>query len=111
MGNVVPEPADRIPMGGGSRSLRPGLPHGPASTGARDHSNLVVFDSGARTLRTWLPPLEPSPDLGLGTRSRAQEDVEIVGQCNHADRAVGALRPRRGAILGRTRAFRHRYRF
>src|SRR5262245_33548158 len=111
MGNVVTEPADRMPMGGGSRSVRPGLSHGPASTGARDYSDLVVLDSGARALRTWLPPVDRCPDLGLGARSRAQENVEIAWQCDHADRAVGAVRLRRGAILGRARAFRHRYCF
>ena len=39
-------------------------------------------------------------DLGLGARSRSQEDVEVEGQRRHADGAARGARLRRRALLG-----------
>ena len=49
-------------------------------------------------------------DLGLGPRSRPQEDVEVEGQRRHADGPARGARRRRRALLGGERAARHRHR-
>ncbi len=48
--------------------------------------------------------------LGLGARSRPQEDVEEQGQRRHADGADPPVRRRRHAVLGRERPPRRRHR-
>ena len=53
--------------------------------------------------------LDEHRDLGLGARSRPQEDVEIEGQRRHADGAARGARLRRRALLGGERTARHRH--
>ena len=49
-------------------------------------------------------------DLGLGARSRSQEDVEVQGQRRHADGAARGARVGRRALLGRERRSGRRHR-
>ena len=49
-------------------------------------------------------------DLGLGARSRSQEDVEVQGQRRHAAGAARGARVGRRPLLGGERPARHRHR-
>ena len=59
--------------------------------------------------RARLAAVGPRGDLGLGARSRPQEDVEVEGQRRHADGAARGARLRRRALLGGERAARRRH--
>ena len=65
------------------------------------------FDSvAARAPRARLAAVGARGDLGLGARSRPQEDVEVEGQRRDADGAARGARLGRRALLGGERAAR-----
>ena len=85
------------------------VPDGPAAAGARHHPHLAVRLGAARAPRARLAAVDERRDLGLGARSRPQEDVEVEGQRRHADGAARGARLGRRALLGGERAARHRH--
>ena len=61
------------------RPVRPGLPHGPAPPGPRDHPHLAVLHRRAQpSWSTVALPWTRRRPLGLGARPRPQEDVEVA---------------------------------
>ncbi len=106
LGDVVAHAADRVRMGGRSRSLRRHVPDGPAPAGPRHHPHLALLHGAARGARVPLAAVGARRALGVGARSRSQEDVEVEGQRRHAHGAAGAVQLRRRALLGRERTTR-----
>ena len=67
-------------------------------------STVLRSHLGARSL-----PWYERRDFRMGPRSRSQEDVEVEGQCRHADGPARGARIRRRALLGGERPARHRH--
>ena len=86
------------------------LPDGPAPAGARHHPHLAVLHRGPRALRARRGAVDARDHLRLRRRPRPQEDVEVQGQRDHADRRAGAVRHRRRPLAGRRRPARVRTR-
>ena len=57
LGHLVAHPRDRRALGGRPRSVRPGLPDGPAAPGARDHPDLALLHDRAQRARARLAAL------------------------------------------------------
>ncbi len=110
VGHVIALAAGRGEVGRGQRSVLARVPDGFASAGARHHPHVAVLDGAARASRARLAAVDARGDLGLGARSRSQEDVEVQGQRRHAARAAGAARVGRRALLGGARTSGHRHR-
>ena len=79
------------------------LPDGPAAAGARHHPHLAVLDRRPVALRVRHGAVVARDDLRLRRRPRPQEDVEVQGQRDDADRRPGAVRHRRRPLAGRRR--------
>ena len=78
---------------------------------AHDIIRTWLFDSVLRAhLEHDSLPWSERGDLGLGARSRSQEDVEVEGQRRDADGAARGARVGRRALLGGERTARHRHR-
>ena len=86
LGHLVGHPADRHDVGARRRRLRADVPDGPAAAGARHHPHVAVFERAARALRAWLVAVVARGHLGICSRSRSQEDVEVEGQRRHPAR-------------------------
>ncbi len=71
LGHIVAVAADRRRVGAGSGPVRPGVPHGPAAAGSRDHPDLAVRDGRAFAGRTRHASVAHGGDLGLD-RGRRQ---------------------------------------
>jgi len=110
VGHVVAQPPDRLRVGGRSRPVRPHLPDGPAPPGPRHHPNLAVLHDGPLALRARHRAVAQRRPQRVDPRPRPQEDVEVEGQCGHANRPAGGARHRRRSLLGRERPPRHRHR-
>ena len=80
-------PADRRRLDRRPRPVRPGLPHGPASAGARHHPHLAVRRRRAGRPRARHAAVHQRGHLRLDPRPRPQEDVEVQGQRRDADGA------------------------
>ncbi len=81
-------------------SLRARVSDGRPSAGARHHQDVALLDLAARRVRARLVAVEERGDLGLGARSRSQEDVEVEGQRRDAAGAPRGARVRWRALLG-----------
>ncbi len=109
VGDLVAHAADRRRLDRGSGPVRARVPDGPAAAGARHHPHVALLDGAARRTRARLAAVDERGDLGLGARSRSQEDVEVEGQRRHADGAARGARVGRRALLGGERPSRRRH--
>ncbi len=80
VGDLVGLAADRLRLAGRSGALHADVSDGPAAAGARHHPHLALRLGAARAPRARLAAVGERRDLGLGARSRPQEDVEVEGQ-------------------------------
>ncbi len=109
VGDLVADAADRVPVGRGSGSVRAHVPDGPEAPGARHHPHVALRHRPAVALRARLAAVEARGPVGLGPRSRPQEDVQVEGQRGHAAGAARGARVGRRPLLGRQRASGHRH--
>ena len=109
LGDLVADAADRLRLARRPGLLRADVPDGSAPAGARHHPHVAVRHGAARASRARLAAVDQRRDLGLGARSRSQEDVEVQGQRRHADGAARRARVGRRALLGGERPARHRH--
>ena len=86
------------------RSVRAHVSDGPAAAGARHHPHVAVLDGAAQPSRARLAAVDARGDLGLGARSRPQEDVEVEGQRRHAARRCCRSTARTACATGRRAA-------
>ena len=110
LGHLLPHPAARGRLGARPGAVRPRLPVLAAPAGPGHHPHLAVLHRAPRRARARRGALDERRDLRLHRRPRPQEDVEVEGQRRHPCRHARAARLRRGALLGRVRAPRHRRR-
>ena len=110
LGDVVAVAAGRLGLGHRPGAVRARLPDGPAAAGARHHPHLAVLDRRPLALRVRHGAVVARHDLRLRRRPRPQEDVEVEGQRDDADRRPGAVRHRRRPLAGRRGAARARTR-
>ena len=104
LGDVVAVAAGRLGLGHRPGAVRARLPDGPAAAGARHHPHLAVLHRRPLALRVRRGAVVARHDLRLRRRPRPQEDVEVEGQRDDADRRPGAVRHRRRPLAGRRRA-------
>ena len=109
LGDLVADAADRVRLAGRPRPLRADVPDGSASAGARHHPHVAVRHGPAVAPRARFAAVDQRRDLGLGARSRPQEDVEVEGQRRHADGAARGARIGRRPVLGGERPAGHRH--
>ncbi|CAA9341171.1 MAG: Valyl-tRNA synthetase, partial [uncultured Nocardioidaceae bacterium] len=101
LGDLVAVAAGGLGLGHRPGAVRRRLPDGPAPAGARHHPHLAVLDGGPLALRVRDGAVVARGHLGLRRRPRPQEDVEVQGQRDDADRRARALRHRRRPLAGR----------
>ncbi len=80
-------------------AVRPRVPHGHATAGARHHPHLVVRHGRAQSFRVRRGAMATRHDLRLDPRPRPQEDVEVEGQRHHTDGLVRPVRHRCRPLL------------